>query len=264
MAVGLSLKSENIELFRKRINDYALKTEQMPFNTLNIDCKLNPVSLNVDLVDSLSYLQPYGAGNPTPLFGLYNMTLSQIIPLSQNKHLKLIFTRNGTSVTAMKFFTTKEEFPYERGDVLDLAVTLDINEYNGTKSVSIIIKDIKPNEIDTEIFCKSQRNYEDFCLGRNLNAEQINDILPSRENFAGVYVYLRNNGGYSLPVETLVHKLKNISIGKLRVILSAMKELSLIEMYEGITTAQISLKEVSQKVDLNSSEIIKKLRGMQL
>ena len=43
-----------------------------------------------------------------------------------------------------------------------------------------------------------------------------------------------------------------------------MKELSLIEMYEGITTAQISLKEVSQKVDLNSSEIIKKLRGMQL
>lgn len=264
MAVGLSLKSENIELFRKRINDYALKTEQMPFNTLNIDCKLNPVSLNVDLVDSLSYLQPYGAGNPTPLFGLYNMTLSQIIPLSQNKHLKLIFTRNGTSVTAMKFFTTKEEFPYERGDVLDLAVTLDINEYNGTKSVSIIIKDIKPNEIDTEIFCKSLRNYEDFCLGRNLNTEQINDILPSREDFAGVYVYLRNNGGYSLPVETLVHKLKNISIGKLRVILSAMKELSLIEMYEGITTAQISLKEVSQKVDLNSSEIIKKLRGMQL
>ena len=264
MAVGLSLKSDNIELFRKRINEYALKVAEMPFNSLNIDCKLNPASLNLDLVKSLSYLMPYGAGNPTPLFGLYNMTLTQIIPLSQNKHLKLIFTRNGTNISAMKFFTSTEEFPYERGDILDLAVTLDINEYNGNESVSIIIKDMKSTQTDTEKFCKSLRNYEDFCLGKQLDAEQINDILPDREDFAGVYVFLRKNGGYNLPVETLVHKIKNISIGKLRVILTAMAQLSLIEISEGISTSQIMLKEVDHKVDLNSSEIIKKLRGMQL
>ena len=63
MAVGLSLPSENIELFRKRINEYA-DSQNMPFDRLNIDCKLNPASISVDLVRSLLHLQPYGAGNP--------------------------------------------------------------------------------------------------------------------------------------------------------------------------------------------------------
>lgn len=262
MAVGLSLDSNNIELFRKRINEYALSRE-MPFNALNIDCKLNPAYINCELVKNLSYLAPYGAGNPTPIFGLFKMTLSQIVPLSQNKHLRLVLTRGGASVTVMKFFTSTDEFPFSVGDVLDLAVTLEINEYNGRESVSIIAKEIKSDLLDTEKSLASQRNFEDFCLGKVLTREQIADILPTREDFAVLYIYLKKNGGYSLPVETLEHKLSyKLSLGKIRVILEAMSELALIEIYEGINTAEIRVKEVSQKVDLNSSVIIQKIRGM--
>lgn len=264
MAAGLSLKSENIELFRKRINEYALKQSNMPFNACNIDCKINPALLNVELIEPLSYLEPYGAGNPTPLFGLYKMTLAQVTPLSQNKHLRLQLRRNNASVTVMKFFTAQQEFPYEIGDILDLAVTLDINEFNGQRNVSVIAKDIKPSALNTEEFLQSQRNYEDFRLGLTLTKSQLSDLLPSRDDFAALYVFLRKAGGYAYSIETLVHKLDyKLSIGKIRIILDAMSELSLVAVSEGVNSAQIRVSQVSQKVDLNSAETVIKLRGMQ-
>lgn len=264
MAVGLSLKKENIELFRKRINEYAINQGNMPFYACNVDCKLNPASLNVELVEPISYLAPFGAGNPTPMFGLYKMTLCQVTPLSQNKHLRLVFKRNNASVTVMKFFTSQQEFPYEVGDTLDLAVTLDINEFNDQRNVSIIAKEIKPTALNTEEFLISLRNYEDFKLGLSLSKSQIDDLLPNREDFAILYVFLKKFGGYFYPIETLVHKLGyKLSYGKIRIILDAMSELSLITINEGMNSAQIKVSEVSQKVDLNSSDTVIKLRGMQ-
>ena len=261
MAVGLGLESKNIELFRKRINEFADSYTDMPFDRRNIECKLNPAYLSVDLVNSLSYLQPFGAGNLTPVFGLYNMTLVNIIPLSNNKHLKLVFTRNSATVNALKFFTASEEFPYVKGDILDLAVTLDTNEYNGSVSVSVIINDIKSSSDDSEAILTSLRSFEDFCCGNMLTKQQIDGLLPDRNDFALLYRYLKQNGGYNFPAETLVHKLDNkLSFGKIRVILEAMSDLGLIEICEGLRSNHIKLLEVAGKVDLESARIIKKLR----
>ena len=263
MAVGLSLESDKIELFRKRINEYAQSFGNMPFDKLNIECKLNPAFLSVDIVDSLSHLQPFGAGNPTPIFGLYNMTLINIIPLSNNKHLKLVFSRNNTTVNVMKFFTSTEEFPYKIGDTLDLAVTLDTNEYNGNISVSVIAKAIKASADNADDILKSLRIFEKFCNGESLSAEDIRSILPDRNDFALLYRFLKSNNGYDFPFETLVYKLDNkLSFGKIRVILEAMSELGLIEICEGLKESHIKLVEVTGKVDLDSARIISKLKGV--
>ena len=263
MAVGLSLDENNIEKFRVKINEFASQFENMPFDKLNIECKLNPSFLSLDLVESLSYLQPFGAGNPTPIFGLYNMTLNNIIPLSNNKHLKLIFTRNGSTVTALKFFTSTDDFPYKKGDLLDLAVTLDINEYNGNKNVSIIIKALKPTEIDTEKQLQSLRLFEDFCCNRVDDKSKLNTLIPDRNDFALVYRYLRSNGGYKFSIETLVFMLDNmLSFGKIKVILTAMCELGLIKITEGLNSSSIELMKVNGKVELDSANIIKRLKGV--
>lgn len=260
MAVGLSLDSIKIELFRNRINEFA-KSYDMPFDRLNIECKLNPAFISVDIVNSLSYLQPFGAGNPTPVFGLYNMSLVNIIPLSNNKHLKLVLSRGNTTINAMKFFTSTEEFPYKKGDMLDLAVTLDTNEYNGNISVSVITKAIKASSDNTEEILESLRIFEDFCNGTELVTAQIQSIIPDRNDFALLYRFLKSNGGYDYPAETLVHKLDNkLSFGKIRVILEAMSELGLIEICEGLKENHIKLIEVAGKVDLESARIISKLR----
>lgn len=260
MAVGLSLESKNIELFRKRINEFAFNFGKMPYDSVKIDCKINPAYISTDLVSDMSYLEPFGAGNPTPQIGLYNMTLKNIIPLSNNKHLKLNLTRNGTNITAMKFNTSLEEFPFVIGDVLDLAVTLSINEYNGNRSVSVYVNEIKSSSDDNERQLESLRLFEDFCTGNRISREQAKSILPSRDDFALLYRFLRQNGGYSFPVETLVHKLSNkLDYGKIRVIIEAMNELRLIEIIEGTNSCKINLLNVKNKVDIGSAKIIKAL-----
>lgn len=261
MAVGLSLPSANIDLFRKRINEYADRQGSMPFDTLHIDCKLNPAAISLDLVGELNVMKPYGAGNPTPVFGFFNMVLTNIIPLSNNKHLRLVLSRGSVSMSAMLFFTSAEEFPYEKGELLDIAATLEINEYNDRSSVSVIIKDVKAHEENAERILSSGRLFEAFCRGGRLRREELQSILPNREDFALLYRYLRDRGGYSLRAETLVGRLQNrLSYGKIRVALEAMNELGLIQIQEGLKTNRITLCPVSRKVDLSSASIIKKLK----
>lgn len=260
MAVGLSMNSDNIELFRKRINEYADSVE-MPFDTLKIACKLNPALISAELVSELAVLQPYGAGNPTPLFGFYNMVLTNIIPLTNNKHLRLVLSRGGVTLSAMLFFTSTHEFPYEKGALLDIAATLELNEYNGSKSVSVVIKDIKAHDDDPRRILASGRIFEAFCRGSMLSRTQLLSILPERDDFALLYRYLREKGGYHYKIETLPGKLDyRLSYGKIRSALEAMNELGLIEIREGLKRSKITLKNVSGKVDLESASIIRKLR----
>ena len=260
MAVGLSMSSDNIELFRKRINEYADSVE-MPFDTLKIACKLNPALISAELVSELAVLQPYGAGNPTPLFGFYNMVLTNIIPLTNNKHLRLVLSRGGVTLSAMLFFTSTHEFPYEKGALLDIAATLELNEYNGSKSVSVVIKDIKVHDDDPRRILASGRIFEAFCRGSMLSRTQLLSILPERDDFALLYRYLREKGGYHYRIETLPGKLGyRLSYGKIRSALEAMNELGLIEIREGLKRSKITLKNVSGKVDLESASIIRKLR----
>ncbi len=261
MAAGLSLPSANIDVFRKRINEYADRQSSMPFDTLHIDCKLNPAAISLDLVGELNVMKPYGAGNPTPVFGFFNMVLTNIIPLSNNKHLRLVLSRGSVSMSAMLFFTSTEDFPYEKGEVLDIAATLEINEYNDRSSVSVIIKDVKAHDEDAGQILSSGRIFETFCRGGRLRREELQSILPDREDFALLYRYLRDRGGYNRRTETLVGRLQNrLSYGKIRVALEAMNELGLIQIQEGLKTNRITLRRVSRKVDLSSASIIKKLR----
>ena len=265
MAAGLSLKTQNIDLFRKKINEFANSFENMPFDSLNISCKLNPAFINVDMINSLDYLKPYGAGNPTPLFGFYNMTVADIIPLANDKHLKLMLNRNGTTIEAMQFGMSTSTFPYNKGDVVDIAAKLDINEYNGYVKPSVIVQAIKFSSDDTVKILKSQRIFEDFCCGVKITKEEIFEILPNRNDFVLLYTYLRKNNGYNYPFVTLMHRLDNkLTYGKIRVILEALNELGLIKINEGVKESEIRVIPNPQKVNLESAEIIRKLKEMSL
>ncbi len=261
MAAGLSLDESNIELFRKRINEYANSFENMPFDSLNLSCKLNPVGISVDLIQNIDYLKPFGAGNPTPIFGLYNMTIQNIVPLSNNKHIRLDLSKNGTSIKALQFGMSTNEFPYNKGDVVDLAVKLSINEYNGTTSPSVAIQAIKFSDDNSEEILIGKRIFEDFCAGVPQPKELLQSILPGRQDFALLYTYLRNHSGYGYSDESLVHRLDNqLSYGKIKVILNALCELGLIRFSEGLKSTAITVIPNPNRVNLESAQIIKRLR----
>ncbi len=264
MAVGFGIKRHQIESFIERINRYTL-THPVPQPVLELDCKLNPAQLSVELARGLSLLEPFGAGNPTPLFGLYNMTLRDIREIGGGKHLRLTLSRGESTVYALRFSTTLAEFPYIVGDVVDLAVTLDINTYNNYENLSIFIRDMRFADREEDEMLRSKELFERFCRGEIISAEEASELLPDRAEFAVVYRFLRSNGGYRYSFDSLLCRLgSDIGYGKLRVILECMNELQLIEIDEGMYDFEIKMCEVGAKVDLDTSVIITKLREVSL
>ena len=263
MAVGFGIEKQNIDAFITAINDYA-KTVFMPQPLLELDCKLNPAQLSLSLVDQLVLLEPFGAGNTTPLFGLYNMTITDIHEVGGGKHLKFTLLRGDCTISAMRFSMSKQTCPYELYDTVDCAVTLDKNTYNNVDSLSVIIKDMKHSSQNEDEILQSKEIFESFCRGDNITKQDALSILPSRQDFAVVYRFLRAYEGFNHSVYDLQYRLNSdaISYGKLRVILECMNEMSLIEIYEGIYDTQIRLCDVQGKVNLEDSLIISKLKEL--
>ncbi len=148
-AAGISIKTENIPQFRELINDYA-QTVELPVPTLKLDCRLNPSALTVDLSESLKQLEPFGFGNPAVLFGIFGVTLNRITPIGNNKHLRLLFTKGNNTFQAVLFGMCESDFCFEVGDLLDLAVAVETNSYNGNYSVSVQIKAIRMSDTNDD------------------------------------------------------------------------------------------------------------------
>ena len=82
MAAGFDINISDIERFRNDIRAFTANVE-MPFQTLNITCKLNPEMLSLDVVEQIGILEPFGKDNPQPIFGLYKMKLEKIKKVNQ-------------------------------------------------------------------------------------------------------------------------------------------------------------------------------------
>lgn len=192
MAAGITLKPENIEAFRKRINRYAAEHfPQMPTQTVTLDCKLNPAALSVSMAQSLTQLEPFGNGNPQPVFGLFNMELSNVTPVGGGGHLRLTLEKNGAVITAMRFNTKPEELPYHIGDKIDLAVQLEAREFRGQPSLTVIVRDMKFAAFNTEKNIASLASFEKWQRGEVLSAEDKNRLYPDRACLAAIYRALR-------------------------------------------------------------------------
>lgn len=259
LAAGFGVKHEDIGLFRKIINDYA-KTVKMPYPTVKMDFRVKPDFITVDILDTFSVLEPFGAGNPQPLFGLYNMKIENIVPVGNGKHLKLSLSNNNVNITAMKFSTTPEEFHYRKGDIVNIAARFERNEYMGEVRVSIHIKDIKDSFTDDEKCIDGRRLYEKIMREELLSSEEIDKSIPSRNEIAQVYKYIRNNRSIPDDMEILCYRLGDDGerYCKFMIAIEALSQLGLIETGNN---GFIKLSDDQSKVDLESSPILQRLNG---
>ena len=169
--------------------EYADMTGSEFFPQIDIVCKLNPTTVNTDIVKGLSFLEPYGTDNPGPVFGFYGVTLKNIIPLSGGKHLKLQVSRENSTVSVLFFGCSENDFPYAVGDVLNLAVTLDINTFNHKTELAVYGKDICFADVDYEELLKSKQVYEDYVLGKPVTDSMKKELSVTRDDFVIVYKF---------------------------------------------------------------------------
>ena len=150
LAAGIGLHSSDIPEFRRRINEYAADKE-MPFAEQRIDCRIQPSSISLSILSSLECIEPFGADNPQPYFGLFGVTIDDYNGVAEGaKHLRLNISKNGSQATAMYFNMPPSRFPFEKGDTVDLAVNLEKNVYNGELRVSTVIRSIRPSKTDED------------------------------------------------------------------------------------------------------------------
>ena len=263
MAAGVSMKADRIPVFRERINQYAARVcGEMPALKLKLDCKLRPSALSRALVDSLAPLEPYGTGNPQPLFGLYSMTLKQIVPVGGGGTLRLVFEKAGTTCTCMKFKTRLEEFPYSCGDVLDLAVTMEPNDFNGRADITISIQDLRLSGTDVDENLHSYRLYEKVRRQEPLNPGEGGELLPTHQDLAAVYRKLAVWKGKPFSVYSLAAQLKGMALGKLLLCLDIFQETHLVALQgrEEIRTAEIL--PTKGKVDIFTAPMYQRAKAL--
>jgi single-stranded-DNA-specific exonuclease len=162
MAAGFSLKEENIDEFRKRLNENAALQDEDLLKKITIDCVLPLDSINYELVDDLQKLEPFGKANSKPLFAEKNITLLKATILGKNNNvLKLkIKTKKNKIIDAIYFGDIREfeEIVNERfgadelqklydgvyNDVqMDLVFYPNINEYNGNITIQIVVQNYR-------------------------------------------------------------------------------------------------------------------------
>lgn len=259
LAAGLSIKRDRVKEFDSLINDYAAKMfRYMPSAHLNIDFKINPASINTSLLSSIRAFQPFGMNNPKPVFAVFKAKLTNISSISGNRHIRLSFVKNNTSFTAVYFNHSTFDVPFSVGNYLDLAVTLEKNEYYGKTTVSIIIKDIHFSGVPDENLIIGRQVFENFVRNES-NKKEISYINLNREHIAIVYRYIRANNGWAFSYEDLYSAIKSPDINYAQLLLSIeiMKELELL--FEDPVDDRIDLPIQPQKVKIENSKIFQKM-----
>jgi len=162
MAAGLSMLPENIEILRKVLNENAPLTEEMLKPRVTIDVLLPLGYLNEKLVNELRLLEPFGNGNSKPLFAEKDLTVKSLMIIGNNSNGIKMRVRNqyGREMDALYFGDIDRFFSYindtygpdevwrlktGRGSNIKLTVTYypNINEYNGYKSIQIMIQNYR-------------------------------------------------------------------------------------------------------------------------
>ena len=162
MAAGLSMPEENLEQFRKEINEKSGITPEDLNEKIAIDMQLPFECVNEKFIGELAVLEPFGKGNARPVFAERQVQVESARILGKNKNvLKLqVKDLHGTRIDAMYFGDVNTFVEYVRekfGDIacecllrghghgIVMAFTYypDINEYQGVRTPQIVIQNYK-------------------------------------------------------------------------------------------------------------------------
>lgn len=142
-AAGVSIRAEHIPNFAENFEAAAAArladADLVP--QLEIDAEVQPADITMELLSGLKKLEPFGAGNPEPVLMMRNMSVIESRVVGE-KHLRLRVSREKAGFTAIAFGMAGREIPPQ----VDLAFFPEINEWNGTSSIQLRIKDLRAAE----------------------------------------------------------------------------------------------------------------------
>lgn len=177
MAAGLAFSEEKSSFEQvksalcKTVKEMSQGKDLKPF--INIDLELMPDDIDVDLVEQISQLEPFGASNPSPTFAIRNLKIKEKRLMGENKnHLRLTCQAGTTEFNCIRW--KDGDTSLVKGDTLDIAFHPQINEFNGNTSVQLIIDDIHSEYLKEEENLPQQKVYDH---------RKKTDILPQVNDY---------------------------------------------------------------------------------
>ena len=146
MAAGLSIEESDIDEFRRRLNENAKLTEDDFVPQIWIDVPMPFEYVNEKIVDELKGLEPFGQGNEKPLFAQKSLTIRNVRVLGKNRNVvKMnLVTNTGHPFDGLLFADGDRFLEEQTGqNTIDMIYYPDVNEYNGTRTLQVIIKNYK-------------------------------------------------------------------------------------------------------------------------
>ncbi|NLT57795.1 MAG: single-stranded-DNA-specific exonuclease RecJ [Clostridiales bacterium] len=264
LAAGLTIQKEQFPAFKACLIAYADKqlSDEALLPRLRIDCEIDPADITLETVTDIAYLEPYGMGNPAPLFLCRSLTIVDCCPLSGDKHLRLTLRRGEIEFTAFLFGRSSAMFPFGPGEQIDICCNLDVNTFRGVHSAQVVVKDLR------ECTGQAARRAQDAALYAQLRegcatGELAARAMPSKSDFVAVYRLFLKEGSM-----TLREACRRLAAGergpmeycRLRVCLDVLEEMGIFK--NDLTGERLVVKaqKIQGKVDLNNSQILQNLR----
>lgn len=269
LAAGFTILEEHIPEFRRAmcrmVEDYAARHSMV--STVDVDVEVEDCGmLSGQQVDALSMLEPYGAGNPKPVFMLRSVTVVSCGDVGGGRHLKMRVRRDGVTLDAIFFGANSAACGVAPGDRLDLVFTPQINEFRGSRMVQLQLCDLRPAPTRTQLERELFRRLEE---GELLSRWEANLMLPERRDFAQMWRFLERHcagGPVVSPVEQLLRQVTRgqnsaCSYGRAMVCLRVMDDRGLIRVELSGQDATVELCRPQTKVDLEQAGLMRLLHS---
>ena len=267
LAAGFTVREENIPALAQALRQASIQAaaEEGSAPVLPVDAEVTPGELTVPEVEALDALEPCGPGDPRPVFLLRGMQVQSAALVGRGRHLKLRLESRGTGLDAIWFSAGCGKLP-EPGSRVDVAFSPQINEFRGVRTVQLQVADLRPAPSRAQL---ERAVYEKFTRGELLTAGEARFLLPSRAEFAGLWRWLeRQSASCGLVEDTLVRISRSASRwagqqevpARTMLCLEVFRERGLIDLRTHVGRIQITVRRPEEKVDLEASEILRRLR----
>lgn len=269
-AAGLTLKSDQLSGFDQAISEFAkqMDADQL-LSDYVADLEVEAEDLTLENALEVQKLEPFGEGNPIPLFVCRNLSVLQTDLVGNDRHLKLWLQDGlGNTWDGVAFCRGDAGEWISPGDFIDILFSLDINEWRGQRKLQFNIRDLRPSECGDAFYdCPWEaetlfRTHGSLSLLMKQYDLAPEALLPKNQEYKAVYQYLRthfNQEPAFVDYNLLARKISRsyrIDLHPFRLsrILCIFQETGLIQKQDlGPDSARLSLLPVTQKVRLEDS-----------
>lgn len=268
LAAGFTILEENIPAFRAKIRDLVSRHAggQPMVAALDVDVEIDHCSmLTTEQVNALSCLEPFGPGNPRPVFLLRAVSVLSCGDVAGGKHLKMRVRRDGVTLDTIFFSANTASYGVSAGDRLDLVFSPQINEFRGSRTVQLQLCDLRPAPTRAQL---ERDLVQRLLAGELLTRWEATMLLPQRSDFARLWRYLEQNcsaGPNCWSLDQLIRQAdksaaSHSSYGRSLVCFHVMDERGLIDMELSGQQVTVRLCRPESKVDLEQARLMKRLR----